>query len=60
MGGSTNASTVAENPPVNSKTIPKLHVRRDIVSVISMRMVVIKKWRVLSKGAEGQKNVSRT
>lgn len=54
IGGSTKASTVAENPPVNSNTIPRLQVNNEMVKVIKIRIVVIRKWRILSKDAEGQ------
>jgi hypothetical protein len=54
IGGSTNARTVAENPPVNSNTIPRLHVNSDIVNVIKIRMVVIEKCRILLNGSDGQ------
>lgn len=54
IGGSTNANTVAENPPVNSNTIPRLQVNNEIVKVIRINTVVIKKWRILLKGDVGQ------
>lgn len=53
-GGNTKASTVAEKPPVNSSTMPRLQVNKDIVNVMRMSAVVIIKWRVLSNGADGQ------
>lgn len=53
-GGSTKARTVAENPPVSSSTTPRLHVSKDMITVVNIRIVVIKKWRVILNGADGQ------
>lgn len=53
-GGNTKANTVAEKPPVNSSTIPKLQVNNEMLNVIKISAVVIRKCRVLSNGADGQ------